>query len=98
MQGADVVMREGRLWLRALDGLEPIDVVYRRIGDANLDPGPLPPPPPPPPPPPARARAPGRARPPARARPAKKWWLKRNQVNDAMRRNTNDAATKTNDE
>jgi uncharacterized circularly permuted ATP-grasp superfamily protein/uncharacterized alpha-E superfamily protein len=38
VQGADVVMREGRLWLRALDGLEPIDVVYRRIGDAHLDP------------------------------------------------------------
>ncbi len=31
-------MREGRLWLRALDGLEPIDVVYRRLEDALLDP------------------------------------------------------------
>ena len=38
VQGADVVMRERRLWLRALDGLEPIDVVYRCIGDAHLDP------------------------------------------------------------
>ena len=37
-EGADLVMREGRLWLRALDGLEPVDVVYRRIGDALLDP------------------------------------------------------------
>ncbi len=37
-EGADVVMRQGRLWLRALDGLEPLDVVYRRIEDALLDP------------------------------------------------------------
>lgn len=38
VEGADLVMREGRLWLRALDGLEPIDVVYRRVEDAHLDP------------------------------------------------------------
>ena len=38
VEGADLVMREGRLWLRALDGLEPIDVVYRRMEDALLDP------------------------------------------------------------
>ena len=38
VEGADLVMREGRLWLRALDGLEPIDVVYRRIEDELLDP------------------------------------------------------------
>jgi uncharacterized circularly permuted ATP-grasp superfamily protein len=38
VEGADLVMREGRLWLRALDGLEPIDVVYRRVEDALLDP------------------------------------------------------------
>ena len=37
-EGADLVMREGRLWLRALDGLEPVDVVYRRTQDAMLDP------------------------------------------------------------
>lgn len=38
VEAADVVMRAGRLWLRALNGLEPIDVVYRRLGDAHLDP------------------------------------------------------------
>ncbi len=38
VEGADVVMRAGRLWLRVLDGLEPIDVVYRRIDDPHLDP------------------------------------------------------------
>ena len=38
VEGADVVMRAGRLWLRAIDGLEPIDVVHRRVDDAHLDP------------------------------------------------------------
>ncbi|MEO5899235.1 MAG: circularly permuted type 2 ATP-grasp protein, partial [Ilumatobacteraceae bacterium] len=36
--GADLVMREGRLWLRALDGLEPVDVLFRRVRDDDLDP------------------------------------------------------------
>ena len=31
-------MRAGRLWLRVLGGLEPIDVVYRRRSDVGLDP------------------------------------------------------------
>ena len=38
VENADLVMREGRLWLRALDGLEPIDTVYRRVEDGLLDP------------------------------------------------------------
>ncbi len=38
VEAADVVMRAGRLWLRVLDGLEPIDVVYRRVNDTRLDP------------------------------------------------------------
>ena len=33
VEGADLVVRQGRLWLRTLDGLEPIDVVYRRLED-----------------------------------------------------------------
>ena len=37
-QGGDLVVRRNQLWLRALDGLEPIDVVYRRLEDAALDP------------------------------------------------------------
>ncbi|MCU1502654.1 MAG: hypothetical protein JWM12_2008, partial [Ilumatobacteraceae bacterium] len=36
--GADLVMREGRLWLRALDGLEAVDVLFRRVSDDELDP------------------------------------------------------------
>lgn len=37
-EGGDLVVRRNRLWLRALDGLEPVDVVYRRLEDAALDP------------------------------------------------------------
>ncbi len=38
VQGADLVVRQRRVWLRTLDGLEPVDVLYRRIGDRLLDP------------------------------------------------------------
>jgi uncharacterized alpha-E superfamily protein len=34
----DVVVRQGRLWLRTLGGLDPVDVVYRRVGDDAIDP------------------------------------------------------------
>jgi len=34
----DLVVREGRVWLRALEGLEPVDVVLRRVRHAELDP------------------------------------------------------------
>ena len=37
-EGADLVVRRRRLWLRSLDGLEPIDVLYRRVGDRQVDP------------------------------------------------------------
>jgi len=37
-EGGDLVVRKHRLWLRALDALEPIDVVYRRVEDVGLDP------------------------------------------------------------
>ncbi len=36
--GADLLVRDGRVWLRSLGGLEPIDVVFRRIDDGALDP------------------------------------------------------------
>lgn len=38
VERADLVVRAGRVWLRTLGGLEPIDVVYRRVGDASVDP------------------------------------------------------------
>ncbi len=34
----DLVVRQGRVWLRALGGLDPIDVVYRRVEDDGTDP------------------------------------------------------------
>lgn len=34
----DLVVRQDRLWLRTLGGLDPIDVVYRRIEDVDTDP------------------------------------------------------------
>jgi uncharacterized circularly permuted ATP-grasp superfamily protein/uncharacterized alpha-E superfamily protein len=37
-EGADLVVRQRRLWLRTLDGLEPVDVLYRRLEDAAVDP------------------------------------------------------------
>lgn len=33
----DLVVREGCLWLRALGGLDPVDVVYRRVEDGDTD-------------------------------------------------------------
>lgn len=38
VQGGDLVVRQQRVWLRALDGLEPVDIVYRAVADAGLDP------------------------------------------------------------
>lgn len=38
VEGADLVVRRRRLWLRTLDRLEPVDVVYRRLEDVALDP------------------------------------------------------------
>ena len=34
----DLVVRRGRVWLRTLGGLDPIDVIYRRLADASVDP------------------------------------------------------------
>ncbi|MCB0966795.1 MAG: circularly permuted type 2 ATP-grasp protein [Ilumatobacter sp.] len=38
VEGADLVVRQRRVWLRTLDGLEPVDVLYRRVEDPRLDP------------------------------------------------------------
>lgn len=37
-EAADVVVRRGRAWLRSLEGLEPIDVLLRRLPQRELDP------------------------------------------------------------
>lgn len=37
-EGADLVVRQRRVWLRSLSGLEPIDVIFRRLDDDRCDP------------------------------------------------------------
>ena len=36
--GDDLVVANGHVWMRAADGLERVDVIYRRIDDTFLDP------------------------------------------------------------
>ncbi|MEO6651815.1 MAG: circularly permuted type 2 ATP-grasp protein [Ilumatobacteraceae bacterium] len=38
VEGADLVVRQRSVWLRTLDGLEPVDVLYRRLEDPMIDP------------------------------------------------------------
>ena len=38
VEGPDLAVRGGRAWLRALAGLEPVDVVLRRVEDGHADP------------------------------------------------------------
>ena len=38
VQGSDLVTRDNRVWLNALDGLKPVDVILRRVDDSYCDP------------------------------------------------------------
>ena len=38
VEGADLVVRQRRVWLRTLEQLEPVDVLYRRLEDTAIDP------------------------------------------------------------
>jgi uncharacterized circularly permuted ATP-grasp superfamily protein/uncharacterized alpha-E superfamily protein len=38
VQGSDLTVRDGRVWLKTLDGLQPVDVILRRIEDNFCDP------------------------------------------------------------
>ncbi|MFK8024795.1 MAG: circularly permuted type 2 ATP-grasp protein [Ilumatobacter sp.] len=38
VEGPDLVVREGQLWLQTLGGLDRVDVLHRRIVDRQLDP------------------------------------------------------------
>ena len=38
VEGSDLVVRDDRVYLRSTTGLEQVDVIYRRIDDAYLDP------------------------------------------------------------
>jgi uncharacterized circularly permuted ATP-grasp superfamily protein/uncharacterized alpha-E superfamily protein len=37
-QGDDLTMRGGRVWLKTLEGLQPVDVILRRVDDHYCDP------------------------------------------------------------
>lgn len=38
VEGRDLVVEDGRLWSRTLEGKEPLDVVVRRVGARTIDP------------------------------------------------------------
>ena len=38
VEGRDLICENGRVWMRSTAGLEPVDVIYRRIDDDFLDP------------------------------------------------------------
>jgi len=38
VEGADLAVRDGRVWLRALGGMEPVDALLRRMEEAAADP------------------------------------------------------------
>ena len=37
-QGDDLTVRDGRVWLKSIDGLHPVDIILRRINDDFCDP------------------------------------------------------------
>ncbi len=37
-QGGDLTVRDGRVWLKAVSGLKPVDVIVRRVDEAWCDP------------------------------------------------------------
>lgn len=38
VQGGDLTVRDGRVWLKSLEGLQPVDVILRRVDDSFCDP------------------------------------------------------------
>lgn len=38
VEGRDLICEDNRVWMRSTSGLEPVDVIYRRIDDDFLDP------------------------------------------------------------
>jgi len=38
VQGSDLTVRDGRVWLKSLDGLRQVDVILRRVDDSFCDP------------------------------------------------------------
>ena len=38
VQGDDLTVRDGRVWLKSIDGLHPVDIILRHINDDFCDP------------------------------------------------------------
>jgi len=38
VQGGDLTVRDGSVWLKSLEGLQPVDVILRRVDDSFCDP------------------------------------------------------------
>jgi uncharacterized circularly permuted ATP-grasp superfamily protein len=38
VEGSDLLVRDDRVYMRTVTGLDPVDVIYRRVGDEYLDP------------------------------------------------------------
>jgi uncharacterized circularly permuted ATP-grasp superfamily protein/uncharacterized alpha-E superfamily protein len=38
VEGSDLIVREGRVWLTTLEGVQPVDVILRRVDDSYCDP------------------------------------------------------------
>ena len=38
VEGSDLIVQDDRVYMKTIGGLEPVDVIYRRIGDEYLDP------------------------------------------------------------
>ncbi len=38
VQGADLTVREGKVWLKSIDGLTQVDIILRRVDDSFCDP------------------------------------------------------------
>src|SRR5262249_7653400 len=38
VQGGDLAVRDGKVWLNTVDGLQPVDVILRRVDDTFCDP------------------------------------------------------------
>ena len=38
VQGGDLTVRDGRVWISTVDGLQPVDVILRRVDDTFCDP------------------------------------------------------------
>ena len=38
VQGGDLTVRDGRVWLKSLEGLQAVDVILRRVDDTFCDP------------------------------------------------------------